>query len=165
MIYESQPLRPSVTSLRDWSRHEATWRPQRENVLRECRELWPVGRMPCIWQKWRSLVQSFRMVSPRQLTSEVVEQLHTYVPDGKAETIEEAIVAYLQKAGIHMSAITSFGSDGASVMVGSSSGVATRLKRLNPQMLSIHCMNHRLALATITGSRLHPFTLFGFKKF
>ena len=52
------------------------------------------------------------------------------LPDGKAEIIEEAIIAYLQKAGIHMSAITSFGSDGASVMVGSSSGVATRLKRL-----------------------------------
>ena len=39
-----------------------------------------------------------------------------------------------------------FGSDGASVMVGSMGDVATRLKKSNPLMLSIHCIHHRLAL-------------------
>ena len=31
-------------------------------------------------------------------------------------------------------------------MVGLVSGVSTRLKCLNPEMLSIHCINHRLAV-------------------
>ena len=41
-----------------------------------------------------------------------------------------------------------FGSDGASVMVGRSSGVATRLKKHNSEMMSIHYGAHRLALAS-----------------
>ena len=38
-------------------------------------------------------------------------------------------------------------SEGASVMTGSRSGVATRLKELNPQLINFHCICHRLALA------------------
>lgn len=38
-------------------------------------------------------------------------------------------------------------SDEASVMIGSRSGVATRLKELNPQLNDFHCICHRLALA------------------
>ena len=42
--------------------------------------------------------------------------------------------------------VSSFGSDVASVMTGSE-GVATHLKRLNSNIISIHCVAHRLALA------------------
>ena len=39
------------------------------------------------------------------------------------------------------------GSDGAPVMTGNRSGVAKRLKDRFPKLISIHCVNHRLALA------------------
>lgn len=39
------------------------------------------------------------------------------------------------------------GTDGASVMLGSNTGVATRLKADKKYIISMHCMNHRLELA------------------
>ena len=68
--------------------------------------------------------------------------------DGKAETIEQKLLEVCQACKISLSQIAGFGSDGASVMVGRSSGVATRLKRHNVEMISIHCGAHRLALAS-----------------
>ena len=41
----------------------------------------------------------------------------------------------------------SLASDGASVMVGKTSGVSARLKRINPRIVNVHCICHRLALA------------------
>ena len=43
--------------------------------------------------------------------------------------------------------IIHFGSDGASNMRGNQTGIATRLKKINPFMSSIHCISHRLHLA------------------
>ena len=43
--------------------------------------------------------------------------------------------------------IIHFGSDGASNMIGYKSGVAARLKKINPFMSSNHCVSHRLHLA------------------
>lgn len=40
-----------------------------------------------------------------------------------------------------------FASDGASVMTGKKSGVATRLKELFPHIVTWHCLNHRLELS------------------
>ncbi|XP_055957012.1 uncharacterized protein LOC126821364 [Patella vulgata] len=40
--------------------------------------------------------------------------------------------------------------DGAAVMVGSKSGIVTRLKALNPVILGTHCIAHRLALGSRT---------------
>ena len=68
------------------------------------------------------------------------------IPNGTADEIENAIVTYLQEAKVGISKISSFGSDGAAVMTGGVNGVSTRLKRLNPHMISIHCINHHLAL-------------------
>ena len=64
--------------------------------------------------------------------------------DGKAETIEQKLLEVCQACKISLSQIAGFGSDGVSVMVGRSSGVATRLKSHNVEMISIH----RLALAS-----------------
>lgn len=44
--------------------------------------------------------------------------------------------------------MTGFGSDGASTMVGVHDGVAAKVKRENDAVIAIHCLNHRLALAT-----------------
>lgn len=58
----------------------------------------------------------------------------------------------LELAGLSIENISSFGSDGASVMVGCRSGVATQLRACNRQMVSVHCVCHRLALASSQAS-------------
>ena len=44
--------------------------------------------------------------------------------------------------------VAGFATDGVAVMVGKRTGVATRLKKYNPEMISIHCGAHRLALVS-----------------
>ena len=53
----------------------------------------------------------------------------------------------MDKFGLDSRKLSSFVSDGAAVMTGSRSGVATKLKELNPQLINFHCICHRLALA------------------
>ncbi len=72
----------------------------------------------------------------------------------RAEDIEEALLNCLDTAGFSEAWLqknwVSFVSDGASVMLGKNSGVATRLTARYPNLLHIftwHCMNHRLELA------------------
>lgn len=67
--------------------------------------------------------------------------------DGTAERIEEALQAYLTDKQLVFNRLMGFGSDGASVMIGRRTGVATRLKQRNPYLVAIHCVAHRLALA------------------
>ena len=69
------------------------------------------------------------------------------IANGKAETIEEAVMAYIQNFDLNVNKLRAFGSDGSSVMVGKNNGVAAKLKIHQPRLLSIHCINHRLALA------------------
>ena len=47
-----------------------------------------------------------------------------------------------------MSNMVGFGSDGASVMTGYRNGVASKIKRNVQHVFSIHCVAHRLALAS-----------------
>ena len=56
-----------------------------------------------------------------------------------------------------------FGSDGASVMTGRKSGVATRLKHRQPKLIAIHCVAHRLALAAAESSERVRFIRYTFK--
>ena len=65
----------------------------------------------------------------------------------------------MQDINFSVSDISSFGSDGASVMTGRNEGVATRLKRLNNNIISVHCVAHRLALATSQASQSVPYLL------
>ncbi len=67
--------------------------------------------------------------------------------DGKAETIEKALLNFCDKKNIPITKIMGFGSDGASVMIGRVSGISTRLKKHNPLMINVHCIAHRLACA------------------
>ena len=68
--------------------------------------------------------------------------------DGKAPTIVDAITTFLQSVGLSIDDLSSFGSDGASVMTGRHRGVAALLRAMNSQIISVHCVCHRLALAT-----------------
>ena len=53
------------------------------------------------------------------------------IADGTAETIEGAMVAFMETNGLDINKLRSFGSDGCAVMVGRVSGVASRLKVKN----------------------------------
>ncbi|KAF3857412.1 hypothetical protein F7725_009271, partial [Dissostichus mawsoni] len=69
----------------------------------------------------------------------------------RAKDIEEALLNCLDTAGFTEEWLqknwVSFVSDGASVMLGKNSGVATRLTARYPNLFTWHCMNHRLELA------------------
>ena len=79
------------------------------------------------------------------------------LPNGTAETVENALVSACQEADIPLTKVMGFGSDGASVMVGSKTGVAVRLKRHNAAMISVHCVSHRLALASAQAADSVPY--------
>ena len=67
--------------------------------------------------------------------------------DGTAESNEAALVQFFGVNAIQITKLRGFGSDGAAVMTGRLTRVATRLKRHSPKMIAIHCANHRLVLA------------------
>ena len=64
-----------------------------------------------------------------------------------AETLLKVLCSKLDKLGTEVDKMSGLASDGAAVMLGKNSGLATRLKELNAKILSIHCICHRLALA------------------
>ena len=103
----------------------------------------------------KELILNARIIAGGKVSAHFLKLIH--ILDGKAETIEKALLSFLDETNIPMSNITAFGSDGANVMVGRVSGVAARLKRHNPQILSIHCINHRLALGTLRAAAEVPY--------
>ena len=82
------------------------------------------------------------------------------IANGTAESIEQAILDYLQSKALQISKLRAFGSDGAAVMTGRLSGVAVRLKTHCPRMIAVHCVNHRLALAAAHASDSIPYLKF-----
>ncbi|XP_021373041.1 zinc finger protein 862-like [Mizuhopecten yessoensis] len=81
-----------------------------------------------------------------------------------AEILFNYIVNFLESKKIPLSKIIGFGSDGASVMTGSKSGVATRLRQVCPHLINIHCMAHRFNLCTSQASRKIPYLKDSFEK-
>ena len=67
--------------------------------------------------------------------------------NGTADTIETALVEYLQSKDLPLTKLIGLGTDGAKMMTGKINGVGARLKRRQPMLRSIHCVCHRLALA------------------
>lgn len=64
-----------------------------------------------------------------------------------AATLTDVLLHNLGGCGLHVSDLTSMVSDGAKVFLGRLNGVGARMKRLNPAIVIIHCICHRLALA------------------
>lgn len=64
-----------------------------------------------------------------------------------AKTITKTIFNKLEKFELDKKGLCALVSDGAAVMTGVKSGVATLFKKENPQVISVHCICHRLALA------------------
>ena len=69
------------------------------------------------------------------------------VADGTARTILVTLQLLCDREHLDIqNKLVAFGSDGAAVMIGAHSGVATLLKHICPWMISNHCVAHRLAL-------------------
>ena len=66
-----------------------------------------------------------------------------------AKMVFEKLKTFLQSRGVEIhDKIYGFGSDGASIMVGRQTGVATQVKQENPHAINVHCFAHKLALCT-----------------
>ena len=70
-----------------------------------------------------------------------------------SNVIYNVLVSYLKTCKVDVSKIYGFGSDGAAVMTGKNSGVATRLLSDNPYMLAMHCVAHKLALSCLDAAK------------
>ena len=66
-------------------------------------------------------------------------------------------IVYMETSGLDINKLCSFGSDGCVAMVGRVSGVASRLKVCQPCLVSVHCINHRLALAVAHAADNMPY--------
>ena len=68
-------------------------------------------------------------------------------------TLFTILTTKLQELKISTEKCSSLVRDSASVMLGAWSGLAARLKELNPTVVSIHCICHKLALACVDTSK------------
>ena len=79
------------------------------------------------------------------------------IADGKAETLYNCILDWLQNVGLGINKVSGFGSDGASVMTGRLNGVGVKLKSDNPRIIHIWCAAHRLALVSYWAAKRVPY--------
>lgn len=92
------------------------------------------------------LVVYIRLISSTDFKPVTHFLTNVHVLDGKAATITEAILKALRERKIPITKVTGFGSDGASAMSSDKEGVAGKLKRVNPNIISVHCIAHKLQL-------------------
>ena len=108
----------------------------------------------------KELILYARYIVPSAIPQHSVRSIFLQVSelsDGKADTITTAILELLTSLDLSINKVMGFGSDGASVMVGRRAGVATLLKGKNPQIVAIHCVAHRLALAVAQAGDAVPY--------
>ena len=74
-----------------------------------------------------------------------------------ADKVFSMVKEFLLKRGIDVSQVIGFGSDGAGIMTGCKTGVATRMKAESPHCIAIHCMAHRLNLASSQAAESVPY--------
>lgn len=71
-----------------------------------------------------------------------------------ANVIYETLLSKLRRWELNLRKFLGFGSDGASTMTGSATGVAARLKnQVNPYLLAVHCVAHRTNLAALDAAK------------
>lgn len=71
----------------------------------------------------KELILYARIIQCGEVSTHFLKLIH--IPDGRAETIENGIISFLDETNIPVANITAFGSDGANVMLGCVSGVAS----------------------------------------
>ncbi|XP_046572000.1 E3 SUMO-protein ligase KIAA1586-like [Haliotis rubra] len=78
---------------------------------------------------------------------------HT-VHDGTASTITDKIKEVFREWNIPINKVVGLGSDGASVMTGRKSGVGVRLTDECPFLVHVHCIAHRVSLASHDAAKM-----------
>ena len=56
-----------------------------------------------------------------------------------AETITSRVCGYIEQVSLDMAKLCGIGTDGAATMVGSRTGVVTRLQAIQPSAIGVHC--------------------------
>ncbi|KAJ8303661.1 LOW QUALITY PROTEIN: hypothetical protein KUTeg_018771 [Tegillarca granosa] len=74
-----------------------------------------------------------------------------------ADSITREVLDVLTSKGLDVGDMVGISTDGAAVMVGSKSGVVTRLRDSSPSLLATHCIAHRLALGCGSGADKVPY--------
>lgn len=69
-----------------------------------------------------------------------------------AESVTNEVLDVLKSKGLDASNMVGISTDGVAVMVGSKSGVVTRLRESSPNLLATHCIAHSLALGCGSGA-------------
>ena len=72
-----------------------------------------------------------------------------HLKQANAESIYSALVECLKEKNLQVSKIVGMGFDGASTFSGKKTGVQTRIKKLAPHALFVHCHCHLLQLACV----------------
>ena len=94
----------------------------------------------------QTLIFYVRFVSNGEVTTRFLEL--SKLAGGTAEHILDSLLEVMETRHLPVEKLFGMATDGASVMTGTRSGITTRMKRINPFMLSTHCIAHRLALAS-----------------
>jgi hypothetical protein len=103
------------------------------------------------------MVVYYRIVKPKTGQVDVAFAGIEPLPAGDADTVMPGLLGRLARDGVPLTKPKSFGSDGASVMAGHKTGIGSRLARLCPFLLAIHCILHREALAAKAASEEIPY--------
>ena len=75
------------------------------------------------------------------------------VHNGKADTLVQALLKFLEEKGISIIKVQGLRRDGAPIMLWRLNGVGARLKQLNPFLVQVHCVGHKLALCLSNASK------------
>ena len=80
----------------------------------------------------------------------------TSTPHATANVVTAAVVDYIEGQGLSLDKLAGGACDGAAIMLGERSGVATRLREMVPTLIMTHCAAHRLALAACNTAHKFP---------
>ena len=79
------------------------------------------------------------------------------LPGGTASEIVDTVLKVFAARSMSLEKLCGIATDGASAMVECRREVTTQLKQNNPYLLSVHCIAHRLALATRQATNSVPY--------
>ena len=78
------------------------------------------------------------------------EFLHTeHLSEATGKALAESLEGILEKCSLDISKMKSCVSDGANVMLGAHNGMVAHIRKKVPDLVNIHCVCHRLALACV----------------
>jgi len=73
-----------------------------------------------------------------------------------ADAITAVLLGVMTTLGLDVQRMAGFCSDGAATMAGVKSGVAARLKAVNPRIVAVRCVAHRTALVMSDTAKSSP---------